>query len=102
MTFRPKLRLWSEPQQIATIRCVDGTLVIAVIVVVMPLAVLWALSKSAALRGPLARPESRRPVGSLVTEVVPEKRPEEDEEEPVPQWSIDSDPPEADPERRSG
>jgi hypothetical protein len=44
--------------------------------------VIWALSKSASLRGPAPRrPESRKPVEALVTEVIPEAVPEDDEDD---------------------
>jgi hypothetical protein len=44
--------------------------------------VIWALSKSASLRGPAPRrPESRKPVEALVTDLIPEQVPEEDENE---------------------
>ena len=36
--------------------------------------------KSARLRGPIQRPESKKPVEALVTDVIPEEHPEEDEE----------------------
>lgn len=77
-------------------RRVDGTLIIVLVVILMPLAVVWALSKSASLRGPMARPESRRPVGALVTEAIPEERHEAEDDEGAPDWSIDSDAPEPD------
>jgi hypothetical protein len=49
----------------------------------MPLAVIWGLSKSASLRGPAPRGrESRKPVEALVTDVIPEEVPEDDEDEP--------------------
>ena len=68
-----------------------------VIVIVMPLAVVWALSKSASLRGPAVRPESRKPVGALVTDVIPEEHPEEDEaEDQGPDFRIDSEAPDPD------
>ena len=77
----------------------DGTVVILLIVILMPLAILFALAKAASLRGPLQRPESRRPVGSLVTEAIPEERAEPDEDdESVPERSIDSRPPDPEPE----
>ncbi|MFL5895506.1 MAG: hypothetical protein ACJ76Z_10390 [Thermoleophilaceae bacterium] len=67
----------------------DPTVIVIVIVVLMPVAVFWALAKSASLRGPMARPESRRAVEALVTDVLPEEHPEEDDEvdvdtEPTP------------------
>jgi hypothetical protein len=54
---------------------VDPTLLIIAIAVVTPVAIIWALAKSARLRGPATRHESKRPVGSLVTDVVPEDDP---------------------------
>jgi hypothetical protein len=58
---------------------VDQTLVIVLIVVLLPVALLWVLAKSAALRGP-APPaaEKRRPIESLVTEAIPEEHPDEE------------------------
>jgi hypothetical protein len=55
----------------------DPIVLVIVIAVATPLAVIWALAKSAQLRGPAPRPEPRRPVGSLVTEAIPEEHPEE-------------------------
>jgi hypothetical protein len=83
---------------------VDPIVLVIAIVVLMPVAVFWALAKRAQLRGPLARPESRRPVESLVTEVIPEEREDPDaDDEPGPTYTIDSPPPEADPKlRRNG
>ena len=66
-----------------------------VIVIVMPLAVVWALSKSASLRGPAVRPESRKRVGALVTDVIPEEHPE-DEEDQGPDFRIDAEAPDPD------
>jgi hypothetical protein len=60
---------------------VDPIVIAIIIVVLVPLAVVWALAKSASLRGPAPRPTSRRPVDTLVTEAVPEERVEEDDEE---------------------
>jgi len=79
---------------------VDPILIAVIIVIVMPLAVLWALAKSAQLRGPLPRPESRRPIGSLVTEALPEAHADEDDEDQGPAFSIDSEPPDPDPALR--
>jgi hypothetical protein len=63
---------------------VDPIVLIILIVVGTPTAVIWALSKSASLRGPAPRPvESRKPVDLLVTDVIPEEHPEEDEHEPA-------------------
>ncbi|HEX4718121.1 MAG TPA: hypothetical protein VH300_06295 [Thermoleophilaceae bacterium] len=76
----------------------DPIVLVIVIVVGIPLAVIWALAKSAQLRGPAARREPRRPVGSLVTEAIPEEHPYENEpEESGPYYRIDSPPPEPDP-----
>lgn len=62
-------------------RNVDPIVLVIVLAVGMPLAVIWALSKSASLRGPAPRrPESRKPVGALVTDVIPEDVPEDDED----------------------
>ena len=80
---------------------VDPIVIAVILVVGMPLAVLWALARSSRLRGPLPRPESRRPVESLVTEVVPEEHPDEEAEpDDGPAFSIDSEPPEPDPDLR--
>jgi hypothetical protein len=62
---------------------VDPIVLVIIVVVVTPVAVIFALAKSARLRGPLDRPESRQPVGALVTEAIPENQPgEEDEPDP--------------------
>jgi hypothetical protein len=61
---------------------VDPIVLVIVLAVGMPLAVIWALSKSASLRGPAPRrPESRKPVEALVTDLIPEQVPEDDENE---------------------
>ena len=79
----------------------DPIVLVIIIVIAMPLAVVGALAISARLRGPMTRPESHRRVGSLVTEVIPETNPDEDDDrEPGPQFAIDSEPPEPDPELR--
>jgi hypothetical protein len=79
----------------------DPIVLIIVIAIGTPLAVIWALAKSAQLRGPAPRPESRRRVGSLVTQAIPEEHPDEtDDEESGPEFSIDSPPPEPDPDLR--
>jgi hypothetical protein len=79
----------------------DPIVLVIVIVVLMPIAVVWALAKSARLRGPAPRPESRRPVGTLVTDAVPEEKPEETADDGGPYFVIDSLPPEPDPELRA-
>jgi hypothetical protein len=76
---------------------VDPVVIAIVIVVVMPLAVVFALAKAARMRGPALRPESRRPVASLVTEAVPEEHPDDDDvADSGPNFSLDSPPPEPD------
>lgn len=60
----------------------DPWIVVGLIAVVLPVAVIWALAKSASLRGPEPRPRGGRPVGSLVTEVIADDRPEEEREYP--------------------
>ena len=57
----------------------DPFVIVIVVVVVTPVAVVWALAKSSQLRGPTTRPGSRRRVQSLVTEAVPEEPRDEDE-----------------------
>jgi hypothetical protein len=60
---------------------VDPVVLVIVLAVGMPLGVIWALSKSASLRGPAPRRrESRKPVGALVTDVIPEEVPEDEED----------------------
>ena len=82
-------------------RDVDPIVLVIVLAVGMPLAVIAALAVSARLRGPAPRPESRRRVESLVTEAVPEQRPDEDDlADEGPSFGIDSPPPEPDPELR--
>jgi hypothetical protein len=77
---------------------VDPIVIVIVIAVGMPLAVIWALARSSRLRGPSLRRESRRPVGALVTDAVPEEhRDPDDDREPGPTFSIDSEAPEPDP-----
>ena len=76
--FLNKPTLGSLKAQIATIHAVDPLVLVIVIVIGTPLAVVWALTKSAQLRGPAARREPRRPVGSLVTEVITEERPDQE------------------------
>jgi hypothetical protein len=61
---------------------VDPIVLIIVLAVGGPLGIVWALSKSASLRGPAPRArESRKPVSDLVTDVVPEEQPEDDEDD---------------------
>jgi hypothetical protein len=77
---------------------VDPIVLVIVIAVGMPVAVVAALAISARLRGPAPRPESRRRVDSLVTDVIPEERPDDSEvDDEGPAFSIDSPPPEPDP-----
>jgi hypothetical protein len=58
---------------------VDAWVIVIIALVLVPLAVVWALAKSASLRGPAPRPNPRRPVETLVTEAIPEEHPEEDD-----------------------
>ena len=60
----------------------DPWVFVAIVAVVVPVAVMWALARSAALRGAEPRPKGSRPVESLVTEVIPDDRPEEEREYP--------------------
>lgn len=84
-------------------RRVDPIVLVIIIAVGMPLAVVFALAASARLRGPMARPESRRPIETLVTEAVPEEQPEPgDDAGAASAFSIDSDPPDADPDIQRG
>jgi hypothetical protein len=55
---------------------VDPIVLVIVLVIVMPLAAVWALARSAQLRGPAPRRESKRPVQSLVTHAIPEEHPD--------------------------
>lgn len=83
-------------------RSVDPIIFAVILVVAMPLAVFGALAISARLRGPMSRPESHKRVESLVTEVIPEEHPHDEEaDDPGPSYSIDSAPPEPDPGLRS-
>jgi hypothetical protein len=59
---------------------VDPLVIVVVVVVGTPVAVVWALARASRLRGPLYRPESRRPVEALVTEAIPEEHPDADED----------------------
>ena len=57
----------------------DGTTLIIIVAIALPVLVIWALSKSAALRGPMPPPRQRRDsIDMLVTDVVHEEPPEED------------------------
>jgi len=60
---------------------VDPVVIIILVVVLLPVAVIWALAKSAALRGPAQRRMPRRPVETLVTEAVPEPRADTEDDE---------------------
>lgn len=76
----------------------DPIVLVIVVAVGMPLAVIAALAVSARLRGPAPRPESRRRVESLVTEAVPEERPDDDHPaDEGPSFRLDSPAPEPDP-----
>ena len=76
----------------------DPIVLVIIIAVGMPLAVVLALMLSARWRGPAVRSESRRPVESLVTDVIKdEPPPEETDEDAGPDFRIDSPPPEPDP-----
>jgi heme/copper-type cytochrome/quinol oxidase subunit 2 len=60
----------------------DATLVIVLIVIALPVLVIWALSKSAGMRGPAPpAPQSRKPVEMLVTDAVPEEHPDDEDYE---------------------
>jgi hypothetical protein len=77
---------------------VDPIVLVIVLVVVVPVAVVGGLAWSARLRGPATRPESRRRVDSLVTDVIPEQHPDDSKvDDEGPAYSIDSPPPEPDP-----
>ena len=79
----------------------DPTVLIIVLVIVVPLGTIWALAKSAQLRGPAPRRESHRRVDSLVTEAIPEEHVEEEvTDDDGPDFQIDSEPPEPDPALR--
>jgi hypothetical protein len=61
----------------------DATVLILIVAIAVPVLVVWALSKSAALRGP--RPpaaQRRRPVETLVTDAIPEEPPEDEPKQP--------------------
>jgi hypothetical protein len=57
---------------------VDFLVVVLALLIIVPVAVVWALSKSAGLRGPMPPARASRPVEALVTEVVPEEHPEQE------------------------
>ena len=79
-------------------QAVDPIVLVIIVAIGMPLGVIWALAKTAQMRGPQPRRESRRPVGSLVTEAIPEARPDDETDADAgPGFSIDSPPPEPDP-----
>jgi hypothetical protein len=62
----------------------DATTLIIVLAIALPVLVIWALSKAAALRGPMPpAAQGRHPVGTLVTEAVPEE-PDDDDEPRAP------------------
>jgi hypothetical protein len=66
---------------------VDQTIFIVAVVVLLPVGIIWALAKTASLRGPGSPAgESHRRVESLVTEAIPEDPAEDDDEayEPPP------------------
>jgi hypothetical protein len=76
----------------------DPIIVALALLIIVPIAVIWALSKSAALRGPMPRTNPRKPVGALVTEVIPEEHPKEDDSEREPAgYEIESEPPAPEP-----
>jgi hypothetical protein len=61
----------------------DATVLILIVAIAVPVLVVWALSKSAALRGPSPpAAQRRRPVETLVTEAIPEEPPEEEPQQP--------------------
>jgi hypothetical protein len=81
----------------------DPIVLVIIVAIGTPIGVIWALSKSAALRGPQLRPESRKPVEALVTEVVPEEHPEDDDvDDDPPNFRIDSAPPDPAEAQRRG
>ena len=68
----------------------DGTTLIIIVVIALPVLLVWALSKSAALRGPMPPPRQRRDsVDLLVTDVVHEDPPEDADVEPAPRRTDD-------------
>ena len=70
----------------------DPVVFVVIAVIVFPLLVLWALSRSASLRGPAVRAESHKPVEALVTDVIPEEHPEPEQDDDYPDFMINSDP----------
>jgi hypothetical protein len=76
---------------------VDPIVVALLLLVLVPVAIIWALSKSAALRGPSVPLSRRKPVEALVTEVIPEGHPEDEEDvsAETPSYEIESEPPPA-------
>jgi hypothetical protein len=59
----------------------DVTILIVIGAVALPVLIVWALSKSAALRGPMppARQPRPEPVEMLVTDAIQEEPPEDDD-----------------------
>lgn len=83
----------------------DPIVWVIIIAVGTPVGVVLGLAYAARLRGPAPRAESRRRVGSLVTDAVPEEHADEAEApDDGPAFSIDSPPPDPDPglRERSG
>jgi len=71
---------------------VDPIVVAILLLILVPVGVIWALSKSSSMRGPSVPPTSRRPVESLVTEAIPEEHPDpEEESEDVPDFDLSAD-----------
>ena len=71
---------WAKGPQIATIEEVDAWVIVIIALVLVPIAVVWALAKSASLRGPAPRANPQRRVETLVTEAIPEEHPEDEED----------------------
>jgi pimeloyl-ACP methyl ester carboxylesterase len=80
-----------------TILPVDPIVLIIIVAVGMSIGIVLALAYAARLRGPAPRSESRRRVGALVTEAVPQEHPDDEVEDEGPAYSIDSPPPDPDP-----
>jgi hypothetical protein len=74
-------REWAAKRQN---RGVDPIVLALILLVVVPIAVVWALAKSASLRGPLPRTTPRKPVEALVTEAIPEEHPDDEDEDDAP------------------